>query len=64
MRQAAASFRFYEELNDFLPLQRRKRDIAFVCAPGVTVKHVIEALGVPHTEVEVILANVCERAGR
>jgi uncharacterized protein len=54
---AVASFRFYEELNDFLPLQRRKRDIAFVCAPGATVKHAIEALGVPHTEVELILAN-------
>ena len=54
---AVASFRFYEELNDFLSLQRRKRDTAFVCAPGATVKHAIEALGVPHTEVELILAN-------
>jgi len=54
---AVASFRFYEELNDFLSLQRRKRDTAFVCAPGATVKNAIEALGVPHTEVELILAN-------
>jgi len=56
-RWAVASFRFYEELNDFLPLQRRKRDLAFACSPGATVKHAIEALGVPHTEVELILAN-------
>ncbi len=52
-----ATFRFYEELNDFLPADRRKRQFAQTCARGATVKHVIEALGVPHTEVEVILAN-------
>jgi hypothetical protein len=54
---AVATFRFYEELNDFLPGGRRKRAFAHACARGATVKHVIEALGVPHTEVEVILAN-------
>lgn len=53
----AATFRFYEELNDFLPGHRRKRAFVHACARGATVKHVIEALGVPHTEVEVILAN-------
>lgn len=52
-----ANFRFYEELNDFLPPRRRKCAIACVCASGATVKHAIEALGVPHTEVELILAN-------
>lgn len=50
-------FRFYEELNDFLPLQRRKRDFDATCARGATTKHMIEALGVPHTEVELILVN-------
>jgi uncharacterized protein with PIN domain len=54
---AVANFRFYEELNDFLPPRRRKCAIACVCASGATVKHAIEALGVPHTEVELILAN-------
>ena len=54
---AVASFRFYEELNDFLPPQRRKCTFAYACAAGATVKHAIEALGVPHTEVELILAN-------
>jgi uncharacterized protein len=52
-----AKFSFYEELNDFLPPRRRKCAIACVCASGATVKHAIEALGVPHTEVELILAN-------
>ncbi len=52
-----AHFRFYEELNDFLPTGRRKRTFAHDCARGATVKHALEALGVPHTEVEVILVN-------
>ena len=52
-----ATFRFYEELNDFLAPDRRKRDIEFVCACAATTKHMIEALGVPHTEVELILVN-------
>lgn len=52
-----ATFRFYEELNDFLPRERRKRDFDCVCAREATTKHMIEALGVPHTEVELILVN-------
>jgi hypothetical protein len=52
-----ATFRFYEELNDFLPKERRKRDFSVACARDATVKHQIEALGVPHTEVEIILVN-------
>lgn len=52
-----AHFRFYEELNDFLPPGRRKRTFAHDCGRGATVKHAVEALGVPHTEVEVILVN-------
>ncbi len=54
---ALARFRFYEELNDFLAPERRKREFAYACARAATVKNAIEALGVPHTEVEVILAN-------
>lgn len=52
-----ATFRFYEELNDFLPLARRRQDAVVQCARGATTKHMIEALGVPHTEVELILVN-------
>jgi uncharacterized protein with PIN domain len=52
-----ARFRFYEELNDFLPAPRRKRAFDHRCARAATVKHAIEALGVPHTEVELILVN-------
>ena len=52
-----ATFRFYEELNDFLARERRKREFAVPCARAASVKHMIEALGVPHTEVELILIN-------
>ena len=38
-----ATFRFYEELNDFLPPRRRKCAFACVCASGATVKHAIAA---------------------
>lgn len=52
-----ASFRFYAELNDFIAADRRSREFVFACAGDASVKHVIESLGVPHTEVELILVN-------
>lgn len=52
-----ASFRFYEELNDFLAPERRRQTFPAACARAATTKHMIEALGVPHTEVELILVN-------
>lgn len=50
-------FRFYEELNDFLSPARRGR--AFFCRISGTpaVKDTIESLGVPHTEVDLILVD-------
>jgi hypothetical protein len=54
---ATATFRFYEELNDFLPPERRRREFSVRCARAATTKHMIEALGVPHTEVELVLRN-------
>lgn len=53
----SATFRFYEELNDFLPAERRRQAFTCSCARAATVKHMIEALGVPHTEVELVLVN-------
>jgi hypothetical protein len=53
----AATFRFYEELNDFLAPERRRREFTVPCARAATTKHMIEALGIPHTEVELILRN-------
>lgn len=54
---ASAEFRFYEELNDFLSPARRKRPFTAAVADNATVKQAIEALGVPHTEIELILVN-------
>lgn len=49
--------RFYEELNDFLAPEHRRRSFTRRCARAATVKHMIEALGVPHTEVELVLVD-------
>ena len=54
---ARATFRFYEELNDFLAPRNRRHEFDHECARAATVKHEIEALGVPHTEVELVLVN-------
>ncbi|MBW8898103.1 MAG: twitching motility protein PilT, partial [Massilia sp.] len=52
-----ATFRFYGELNDFLARERRGRAFPTPCARAATTKHMVEALGVPHTEVELVLVN-------
>jgi uncharacterized protein with PIN domain len=52
-----AVFRFYADLNFFLPPERRQVAFAYHFKGAVAVKHLIEALGVPHTEVSLILAN-------
>jgi uncharacterized protein with PIN domain len=52
-----ATFRFYAELNDFLPPKQRQQSFTAAIHPPVSVKHLIESLGVPHTEVEAIRAN-------
>lgn len=52
-----ATFRFYDALNDFLARERRGRAFGTPCAREATTKHMIEALGVPHTEVELLLVN-------
>jgi uncharacterized protein len=51
------TLRFYEELNDFLPGELRKRPFECALKPTQSVKHLIENQGVPHTEVEIILVN-------
>jgi hypothetical protein len=54
---AEVRLRFYEELNDFLPEARRKVEFAQAFQGRRSVKDLIESLGVPHTEIEVILVN-------
>jgi hypothetical protein len=57
MDQNQAWFRFYEELNDFLPSYKRKTSFSFSFKGGPSVKNAIEELGVPHVEVDMILVN-------
>ncbi len=49
--------RFYEELNDLLPKHRRGADFEAEFEGKRSVKDMIEAQGVPHTEVDLILVN-------
>jgi uncharacterized protein with PIN domain len=56
-REHTATFRFYEELNDFLPRLRRGRELAYAFNGIPGIKDAIEAQGIPHTEVELILVN-------
>jgi uncharacterized protein len=52
-----AHFHFHRELNDFLARPQRGRTFACACPDAASTKHMIEALGVPHTEVEAIARN-------
>ena len=55
--QAVAEFRFYEELNDFLRPELRKRTFSQGFNGAPAVKDVIEAIGVPHAEVDLVLID-------
>src|SRR5437763_2175823 len=52
-----AYFRFYAELNDHVPRDQQQRTIEKTFYVPSTVKDMIESFGVPHTEVELIVAN-------
>ena len=52
-----AQFRFYAELNDFLPRRRRQQDFVHRFNGAPSVKDTIEAIGIPHTEVDLILVD-------
>lgn len=54
---AEVIFRFYGDLNDFLPPHRRQQDFACPFSGPQSVKHLIEALGVPHPEVAAVLID-------
>jgi uncharacterized protein with PIN domain len=54
---ACAHFRFYAELNDFLPPARRKVEFEHCFERRASIKDMIESFGVPHPEIELILVN-------
>lgn len=55
-RASPVTLRFYQELNDFLPPGNRQQDFQHRWQAG-SVKDLVESLGVPHTEIDLILAN-------
>jgi uncharacterized protein with PIN domain len=56
-RQRTVELRFYEELNDLLAPDRRRRTFVHAFTGTPTIKDVVESLGVPHTEVDLILVD-------
>lgn len=50
-----AYFRFYEELNDFLGEEQRKRTLTYTFRGRPAIKDPIESFGIPHTEIELII---------
>jgi hypothetical protein len=56
-QRKTAEFRFYEELNDFLPPEHKKTSFAYRFKGTPSIKDVVEAIGVPHTEIDLIVVN-------
>lgn len=51
------TLRFYGNLNDFLPSERQQQSFVHPLKEHSSVKDTIEAAGIPHTEVDLILVN-------
>ena len=49
--------RLYEELNDYLPKEKRKRTFSLSLKGPTTVEQAISLLGVPPEEVDLVLVN-------
>jgi sulfur carrier protein ThiS len=52
-----AFFRLYEELNDYVPAEKRKATFSLSLEGPTTVKEAICLLGVPPEEVDLVLVN-------
>ncbi|MGA1824805.1 MAG: Mut7-C RNAse domain-containing protein [bacterium] len=57
MKMTTVTLRFYEELNDHLPPERRKRDFDLRFKDSLSVGQLIESVGIPAREVDLILVN-------
>lgn len=53
----AAGFRFFNALNDFLSARDKNRLIHYQFNGSPSIKDAIEAIGIPHTEVDAIIVN-------
>ncbi|MCX6237300.1 MAG: twitching motility protein PilT [Bacteroidia bacterium] len=50
-------FRFYEELNNYLPNENRKVWFDYSFPDGISLKDAIQSMGVPPDEIDLILVN-------
>jgi hypothetical protein len=57
MKKVSVSIRCYEELNDFLPQTRHKRDFTVWLEEPRSIERLIDSLGVPPAEVDLVLIN-------
>jgi hypothetical protein len=55
--RTACTFRFHYRLNDFLPGRKKSQWLSYDFQLSATVKDAIEAIGVPHVEVNGIRVN-------
>lgn len=53
----SASVRFYGALNDFLPAARKQTTLVCAFESSTSVKDLVEALGVPHPEIDLLVVN-------
>lgn len=49
--------RFYEELNDYLPPDRKKREFPYQINGAISIGQMLQALAVPASEVELVMVN-------
>lgn len=52
-----ATFTFLAELNDFLPHPQRNTSFSLEFEPHQSIKHLVESLGIPHTEFGQVLVD-------
>jgi uncharacterized protein len=52
-----ATFTFVDDLNDFLPHYRKNSSFTLEFEPHQSLKHLIESIGVPHTEFGLVCVN-------
>ncbi len=52
-----SQFKFHEKLNDFLPANKQNQFFSYLFNGSPSIKDPIEAIGVPHTEVDLIVVN-------
>lgn len=52
-----ATFHFHQELNTFLPRRGKNKPVEHTFDWRASIKDMIESLGIPHSEIELILVN-------